>query len=37
VTYTDKDNGKTFTETDGLVKENGSWRADRTISRHNGS
>ncbi|HKO29092.1 MAG TPA: hypothetical protein VJU80_16660 [Solirubrobacteraceae bacterium] len=37
VTYTDKDNGKTFTETDGLVKENGNWRADRTISRHNGS
>ncbi len=37
VTYTDTDNGKTFTETDGLVKENGDWRADRTISRHNGS
>jgi hypothetical protein len=37
VTYTDSDNGKTFTETDGLVKENGDWRADRTISRHNGS
>jgi hypothetical protein len=37
VTYTDKDNGKTFTETDALVKENGNWRADRTISRHNGS
>lgn len=37
VTYTDQDNGKTFTETDGLVKENGNWRADRTISRHNGS
>jgi hypothetical protein len=37
VTYTDKDNGKTFTETDALVKENGKWRADRTISRHNGS
>ena len=37
VTYTDQDNGKTFTETDGLVKENGDWRADRTISRHNGS
>jgi hypothetical protein len=36
VTYTDEDNGKTFTETDGLVKENGNWRADRTISRHNG-
>ncbi len=37
VTYTDQDNGKTFTETDGLVKENGNWRADRTISRHDGS
>jgi hypothetical protein len=37
VTYTDTDNGKAFTETDGLVKENGNWRADRTISRHNGS
>lgn len=37
VTYTDTDNGKTFTETDGLIKENGGWRADRTISRHNGS
>jgi hypothetical protein len=37
VTYTDQDNGKTFTETDALVKENGDWRADRTISRHNGS
>jgi hypothetical protein len=37
VTYTDTDNGKTFTETDGLVKENGDWRADRTISRHNGT
>lgn len=37
VTYTDKDNGKTFTETDGLVKENGKWRADRTISHHNGT
>jgi hypothetical protein len=37
VTFTDKDNGKTFTETDALVKENGNWRADRTISRHNGS
>ena len=37
VTYTDSDNGKTFTETDGLVKENGDWRADRTISRHNGT
>ncbi len=35
VTYTATDNGKKFTETDGLVKENGSWKADRTISRHN--
>ncbi|HJS95827.1 MAG TPA: hypothetical protein VJ741_16300 [Solirubrobacteraceae bacterium] len=37
VTYTDTDNGKTFTETDALIKENGGWRADRTISRRNGS
>jgi hypothetical protein len=37
VTYTATDNGKTFTETDALVKENGTWKADRTISRHNGS
>ena len=37
VTYTATDNGKTFTETDGLVKEGGNWKADRTISRHNGS
>lgn len=37
VTYTDQDNGKTFTETDALVKENGNWRADRTIKRHDGS
>ncbi len=35
VTYTATDNGKKFTETDGLVKEGGTWRADRTISRHN--
>lgn len=37
VTYTATDNGKTFTETDGLVREGGTWRADRTISRHDGS
>ena len=37
VTYTSTDNGKTFTETDALVKEDGSWKADRTISRRNGS
>jgi len=37
VTYTSTDNGKTFTETDALVKEDGTWKADRTISRHNGS
>lgn len=36
VTYTATDSGKTFTETDGLVKEDGTWKADRTISRHNG-
>ena len=37
VTYTATDNGKTFTETDALVREGGTWKADRTISRHNGS
>ncbi len=37
VTYTATDNGKTFTETDGLVREDGTWKADHTISRHNGS
>ena len=37
VTYTATDNGKAFTETDSLVRENGSWKADRTISRSNGS
>ncbi len=36
VTYTAKDNGKTFSETDALVREGGTWKADRTISRHNG-
>lgn len=36
VTYTATDSGKKFTETDALVKENGTWKADRTISRHNG-
>jgi hypothetical protein len=36
VTYIAKDNGKPFTETDALVREDGSWKADRTISRHNG-
>jgi Putative lumazine-binding len=36
VTYTATMDGQTFTETDGLVKENGQWKADRTISRHNG-
>ena len=36
VTYTATDNGQAFTETDGLVRENGTWKADRTISRHNG-
>jgi hypothetical protein len=36
VTYTAKTGGQTFTETDGLVKENGAWKADRTISRKNG-
>lgn len=36
VTYTSSAGGKKFTETDALVKQNGNWRADRTISRHNG-
>lgn len=36
VTYTSIDNGKKFTETDALVKQDGAWKADRTISRHNG-
>lgn len=36
VTYTATSNGKPFTETDGLVRENGAWRADRTISRREG-
>jgi hypothetical protein len=36
VTYTATDNGKKFTETDALVKQNGAWKADRTISRHDG-
>jgi hypothetical protein len=35
VTYTAIDNGQKFTETDALVKEDGAWKADRTISRHN--
>jgi hypothetical protein len=37
VTYSAASGGQTFTETDGLVKENGAWKADRTINRHNGS
>jgi hypothetical protein len=36
VTYTATDNGKPFTETDALVKQNGSWKADRTIRRSGG-
>lgn len=36
VTYTATDNGQTFTETDAVVKQGGAWKADRTISRHNG-
>jgi hypothetical protein len=31
--YTTTAGGKTFTETDALVKQNGAWKADRTISR----
>jgi hypothetical protein len=37
VTYTDTVNGKSFTETDSLVREGGRWTADQTISRRNGS
>jgi hypothetical protein len=33
VTYTDTVGGKTVTETDVLVREDGKWKADRTISR----
>jgi hypothetical protein len=33
VSYTTTTGGKTFNETDALVKENGAWKADRTISR----
>jgi hypothetical protein len=36
ITYTATMGGQTFTETDGLVRENGTWKADRTISRHDG-
>lgn len=37
VTYTSSAGGQKFTETDALVRENGTWKADRTISRKNGS
>jgi hypothetical protein len=33
ITYTDTVNGKSYTETDALVREGGAWKADRTISR----
>ncbi len=36
VKYTTTTGGKTITETDTLVKENGAWKADRTISRTGG-
>lgn len=36
VTYTATGNGSTFTETDALVREGGTWKADHTISRRNG-
>ena len=36
VTYTATGNGSSFTETDALVREGGAWKADHTISRHNG-
>ena len=37
VSYTAIESGKTTTETDALVKQNGTWKADRAISRSNGS
>ena len=33
VTYTNTFQGKTYTETDALVREDGTWRADRTVKR----
>lgn len=33
VRYTTTTGGKTYTETDALVKQGGAWKADRTISR----
>jgi DNA-binding phage protein len=33
VTYTSTIAGRTFTETDALVRESGQWKADRIISR----
>ena len=33
VTYTNTVQGKPYTETDALVREGGSWRADRTVKR----
>ncbi len=33
VTYTTAFQGKPYTETDVLVREDGSWRADRTVKR----
>lgn len=36
VKYTTTTGGKTFSETDTLVKQNGAWKADRTVSRTGG-
>ena len=33
VTYTSTFQGKPYTETDALVREDGTWRADRTVKR----
>jgi len=33
VTYTNTFEGKTYTETDALVREDGSWKADRAVKR----
>ena len=33
MTYTNTFQGKTYTETDALVREDGSWKAERTVKR----
>jgi hypothetical protein len=35
VTFTDSVDGHPYTETDGLVREDGQWKADRIIKRSN--